>query len=59
MCQYSSRDGVPTDYIPDVERIVTTVAPEAKRGDVLLVMSHGGFGGIHEKLLEAPGQNGE
>src|SRR4051812_8474820 len=49
-------DGVPTDYIPDVDRIVATVTPEARPGDVLLVMSNGGFGGIHGKLLEALGQ---
>jgi UDP-N-acetylmuramate: L-alanyl-gamma-D-glutamyl-meso-diaminopimelate ligase len=51
-------DGVPTDYIPDVEKIVATVAPDAKSGDILLVMSNGGFGGIHGKLLEALGKNG-
>jgi len=27
------------------------VAAEAKTGDHVLVMSNGGFGGIHEKLL--------
>jgi UDP-N-acetylmuramate: L-alanyl-gamma-D-glutamyl-meso-diaminopimelate ligase len=45
--------GVRADYIPDVDRIVETVAPEARDGDVLLVMSNGGFGGIHQKLLDA------
>jgi UDP-N-acetylmuramate: L-alanyl-gamma-D-glutamyl-meso-diaminopimelate ligase len=46
-------DGVAADYIPEVDRIVATVAPEAKAGDVLLVMSNGAFGGIHDKLLAA------
>jgi UDP-N-acetylmuramate: L-alanyl-gamma-D-glutamyl-meso-diaminopimelate ligase len=46
-------DGVEADYIPDVDRIVATVAPAARPGDILLVMSNGGFGGIHEKLLSA------
>ena len=46
-------DGVQADYIPDVDRIVEAIAPEAGDGDVLLVMSNGGFGGIHQKLLDA------
>lgn len=36
-----------------VERIVEEVAAEAQSGDAVLVMSNGGFGGIHEKLLKA------
>jgi UDP-N-acetylmuramate: L-alanyl-gamma-D-glutamyl-meso-diaminopimelate ligase len=28
------------------------VAAEAKAGDQLVVMSNGGFGGIHQKLLD-------
>jgi UDP-N-acetylmuramate: L-alanyl-gamma-D-glutamyl-meso-diaminopimelate ligase len=51
-------DGVPTDYIPEVDRIVAAVAPVARTGDILLVMSNGGFGGIHDKLLDALGKNG-
>jgi UDP-N-acetylmuramate: L-alanyl-gamma-D-glutamyl-meso-diaminopimelate ligase len=50
--------GVTSDYIPEVERIVATVAPEARAGDVLLVMSNGAFGGIHDKLLEALARDG-
>ena len=46
-------DGVQADYIPDVDRIVEAIAPEAREGDILLVMSNGGFGGIHQKLLDA------
>ena len=45
-------DGVPADYIPDVDRIVETVVAESRPGDVLLVLSNGGFGGIHGKLIE-------
>jgi UDP-N-acetylmuramate: L-alanyl-gamma-D-glutamyl-meso-diaminopimelate ligase len=44
-------DGVPADHIPDVDRIVDTVVSESRPGDVLLVLSNGGFGGIHGKLL--------
>jgi UDP-N-acetylmuramate: L-alanyl-gamma-D-glutamyl-meso-diaminopimelate ligase len=41
------------DYIPEVDRIVETVAGEAQHGDVVMIMSNGGFGGIHEKMLGA------
>ena len=37
----------------DVDAIVETVAGEARDGDLIVVMSNGGFGGIHRKLLEA------
>ena len=40
-------------YIPTVEEIVDTVAREAREGDVVVLMSNGGFGGIHGKLLQA------
>jgi len=36
-----------------VPEIVETVAREARDGDVIVVMSNGGFDGIHDKLLEA------
>ena len=51
-------DGVETDYIPEVDRIVDAIAPAAQSGDVLLVMSNGGFGGIHKKLLATLGGAG-
>jgi UDP-N-acetylmuramate: L-alanyl-gamma-D-glutamyl-meso-diaminopimelate ligase len=40
-------------HLPDVEAIVDAVAREARAGDVIVVMSNGGFGGIHRKLLAA------
>ena len=33
--------------------LVAAIAAEARDGDHILVMSNGGFGGIHQKLLEA------
>jgi UDP-N-acetylmuramate: L-alanyl-gamma-D-glutamyl-meso-diaminopimelate ligase len=36
-----------------VEDLVATIVREARPGDHVLVMSNGGFGGIHEKLLAA------
>ncbi|MGH9796774.1 MAG: UDP-N-acetylmuramate:L-alanyl-gamma-D-glutamyl-meso-diaminopimelate ligase [Candidatus Polarisedimenticolia bacterium] len=41
--------------VPDVEGLVARLAAEAGTGDVVLVMSNGAFGGIHEKLLAALG----
>jgi UDP-N-acetylmuramate: L-alanyl-gamma-D-glutamyl-meso-diaminopimelate ligase len=42
-------------YLPDVETIVAHVKQDARRGDVVAVLSNGGFGGIHQKLLAALG----
>ena len=36
-----------------VEKLVAQVAKAARAGDHVLVMSNGGFGGIHDKLLAA------
>ena len=36
--------------IADVESIVQMVAPEMRPGDVVAILSNGGFGGIYEKL---------
>ena len=44
--------GVEAEHIPAVPDIVTRLLAEAQEGDVLLVMSNGGFGGIHQRLLE-------
>ena len=35
----------------NMDTLVTAIASEAKSGDQILVMSNGGFGGIHQKLL--------
>ncbi len=37
----------------DLSALVKAVANEAKPGDHILVMSNGGFGGIHQKILTA------
>lgn len=39
----------------DLSSLVQAVAAEARPGDQVLVMSNGGFGGIHGKLLSAIG----
>jgi UDP-N-acetylmuramate: L-alanyl-gamma-D-glutamyl-meso-diaminopimelate ligase len=40
-------------FLPHVEGIVEHIAARAKEGDVVLAMSNGGFGGLHQKLLNA------
>jgi UDP-N-acetylmuramate: L-alanyl-gamma-D-glutamyl-meso-diaminopimelate ligase len=40
-------------YVPHVEDIIKTIVAEHRDGDVVILMSNGGFGGIHRKLLEA------
>jgi UDP-N-acetylmuramate: L-alanyl-gamma-D-glutamyl-meso-diaminopimelate ligase len=36
--------------IADADAIVQTIAPEMRSGDVVAILSNGGFGGIYEKL---------
>lgn len=43
-------------YLPDVEAIVDHVLKRVQGGEVLVVFSNGGFGGIHSKLLERLGR---
>ena len=40
----------------DLDALVGKIASEARAGDHILVMSNGGFGGIHGKLLAALGR---
>jgi UDP-N-acetylmuramate: L-alanyl-gamma-D-glutamyl-meso-diaminopimelate ligase len=40
-------------YIPKVDDIVSAVSRDARDGDLVIVMSNGGFDGIHDKLLAA------
>jgi UDP-N-acetylmuramate: L-alanyl-gamma-D-glutamyl-meso-diaminopimelate ligase len=37
---------------PDLETLIAAIAAEARSGDHVLVMSNGGFGGIHKRLLD-------
>ena len=38
--------------LEDVDAILQATAKMVQSGDQILVMSNGGFGGIHDKLLE-------
>ena len=39
--------------LKDADAIVGDLSPRLKERDVVLIMSNGGFGGIHQKLLDA------
>ncbi len=45
--------GKPAHSFPSADAIVEHLAPELEPGDVVAIMSNGGFGGIHEKLLDS------
>jgi UDP-N-acetylmuramate: L-alanyl-gamma-D-glutamyl-meso-diaminopimelate ligase len=47
------RAGRRARHIPAVDDIVHAVASEAAAGNLVVLMSNGGFGGIHQKLLQA------
>ena len=42
--------GIRARILADPDSIVQVVAPELKSGDVVAILSNGGFGGIYEKL---------
>ena len=44
--------GCDAHFIKEVDDIVAFMAENAESGDVVLVMSSGGFGGIHQKILD-------
>jgi UDP-N-acetylmuramate: L-alanyl-gamma-D-glutamyl-meso-diaminopimelate ligase len=45
--------GKPASCIEGAEEIVRHLSPRLREGDVVAIMSNGGFGGIHDKLLAA------
>jgi UDP-N-acetylmuramate: L-alanyl-gamma-D-glutamyl-meso-diaminopimelate ligase len=50
--------GRPAQVVPEVGGIVSRLAAGCREGDIVLIMSNGGFGGIQGKLvaaLSAPG----
>jgi len=47
-----SRDK-PAFALPGADEIIRHLLPELRQGDIVAIMSNGGFGGIHEKLLMA------
>jgi UDP-N-acetylmuramate: L-alanyl-gamma-D-glutamyl-meso-diaminopimelate ligase len=45
--------GVQSALLADADAIVAAIVPELKPGDVVAILSNGGFGGIYEKLPKA------
>ncbi|WP_370555965.1 UDP-N-acetylmuramate:L-alanyl-gamma-D-glutamyl-meso-diaminopimelate ligase [Edwardsiella tarda] len=48
----------PAHWSADLDTLVDMIVKSAQPGDHILVMSNGGFGGIHERLLQALAQKG-
>jgi UDP-N-acetylmuramate: L-alanyl-gamma-D-glutamyl-meso-diaminopimelate ligase len=48
-----SASGKSAKQLEDADAIVKDLSPRLKERDVVLIMSNGGFGGIHQKLLDA------
>jgi len=42
--------GTPAELLPDANAIVESIAPRLASGDVVVMLSNGGFDGIYEKL---------
>jgi UDP-N-acetylmuramate: L-alanyl-gamma-D-glutamyl-meso-diaminopimelate ligase len=40
-----------TEFVPDIDALAAAVAADVRPGDHVLIMSNGGFGGLHDKLL--------
>ena len=47
-----SQQGKPAFALPGADQIVAHILPELRSGDVVAIMSNGGFGGIHDKVLD-------
>ena len=45
--------GLRARHIEAVDEIIATIVAEHRPGDVVVLMSNGGFGGIHRRLLQA------
>ena len=44
--------GREAQFLPSVEKIIDYIAEHQQPGDVVMIMSSGGFDGIHQKLLD-------
>ena len=58
--QFSSRrlveglagQGIAAEYFPDTDTILDFLAGQARSGDIIAILSNGGFDNIHERLLD-------
>lgn len=53
MAEALTMRGVEAHFIPRPEEIVSRLAQRAEHDDVIVIMSNGSFGGIHDKLLKS------
>lgn len=53
LCEALKAQGIEADHAADVPTLLERVARDARKGDVLLVMSNGSFGGFIDKVLAA------
>ncbi len=53
LAQDLSAQGIKARSFPDTDAIIDFLTDQAKSGDVILVMSNGGFDNIHSRLLRA------
>jgi len=53
LIDHISAQNKPAIALPDADEIISHLLPQLKEGDVVAILSNGGFGGIHEKLLAA------
>src|SRR5215216_5955873 len=51
MVEHLRQRGREADYIPSIDEIVSHLVVRLKENDVVVVMSNGSFGGLHDKLL--------
>ena len=52
MAQLAKHSRTPTQVFRSVDAIIHQLATMLQPGDHVLIMSNGGFGGIHNKLLD-------
>jgi UDP-N-acetylmuramate: L-alanyl-gamma-D-glutamyl-meso-diaminopimelate ligase len=60
VAEHIQKQGRRARIVPTVDQIVELITPEMRSGDVVAILSNGGFGGIYEKLpmrLKAFGQD--
>jgi UDP-N-acetylmuramate: L-alanyl-gamma-D-glutamyl-meso-diaminopimelate ligase len=50
-------EGTPAATYPDADAIVQALAPQLRTGDVVAILSNGGFGNIYQKLPRAIAQS--
>jgi UDP-N-acetylmuramate: L-alanyl-gamma-D-glutamyl-meso-diaminopimelate ligase len=48
-----SQQRKPALTLPGADEIVAHLTPQLRTGDIVAIMSNGGFGGIHDKILSA------